>query len=103
MIFIPGKEGFVSATDLLINEAHTYLSELQLQRLIPSHLEEYMELAEALKDYRKVFYGLKFATDPTDTFFTVRGVVTSGKWHRRPRADRRKLSQERQKSHFGPQ
>jgi transcription-repair coupling factor (superfamily II helicase) len=78
IIFIPGKEGFVSATDLLTNEAHTYLSELQLQRLIPSHLEEYMELAEALKDYRKVFYGLKFATDPADTFFTVRGVVTSG-------------------------
>lgn len=78
IIFIPGKEGFVSATDLLTNEAHTYLSELQLQRLIPSRLEEYMELAEALKDYRKVFYGLKFATDPADTFFTVRGVVTSG-------------------------
>jgi transcription-repair coupling factor (superfamily II helicase) len=78
LIFIPGKESFVSATDLLINEAHTYFSELQLQRMIPSHLEEYMELDEALKDPRKVFYGLKYAADPSDTFFTVRGVVTAG-------------------------
>ena len=78
LIFIAGKEGFVSASDLLINEAHTYLGELQLQRLIPSHLEEYMELSEALKDYRKVFYGLKYAAEPTDPLFTVRSVVTAG-------------------------
>ncbi|MFA6619533.1 MAG: transcription-repair coupling factor [Bacilli bacterium] len=78
LIFIAGKEGFVAASDLLINEAHSYLSELQLQRLIPSHLEEYMELSEALKDYRKVFYGLKYAAEPTDPVFTIRSVVTAG-------------------------
>jgi len=78
LIFIAGKEGFVSASDLLINEAHAYLGELQLQRLIPSHLEEYMELSEALKDYRKVFYGLKYAAEPTDPLFIVRSVVTAG-------------------------
>jgi transcription-repair coupling factor (superfamily II helicase) len=76
--FISGKEGFVSSTDLLINEAHQYLSELQLQRLIPSHLEEYMELSEALPHPEKVFYGLKYATSPDDRFFVVRSVVCAG-------------------------
>ena len=78
LVFIAGKEGFVAATDLLTNEAHTYLGELQAQRLITSHLEEYMELSEALPDYRKVFYGLKYAAEPTDPIFTVRNVVTAG-------------------------
>lgn len=78
MVFIAGKEGFSAATDLLINEAHQYFGELHASQIIPSHLEEYMSVDEAFKDYRKVFYGLKYLSGPDDRMFTVRSVVTAG-------------------------
>lgn len=76
--FIAGKEGFSSACDLLINEAHQYFSELVLQQVIPSHLEEYMGVEEALPSYGKVYYGLKYASSPDDTPFNVRPIVSAG-------------------------
>jgi transcription-repair coupling factor (superfamily II helicase) len=78
LTFVAEKEGFVAASDLLINEAHQYFGELQLQRIIPSHLEQYMEVDEALGDYRGVFYGVKYAVAATDPMFTVRSIVSAG-------------------------
>jgi transcription-repair coupling factor (superfamily II helicase) len=78
LLFIPDKDSFVTASDMLVNEAHEYFSELVNEGLIPTHLQEYMEISEALPDYRRVFYGHKFFSDPNDFVFTVRHIVSSG-------------------------
>jgi transcription-repair coupling factor (superfamily II helicase) len=78
LVFIAGKEQFVASCDMLMNEAHEYFSELCLKQIIPSHLEEYMTLDEALGDRKKVLYSLRYAESPSDVFFLVRPVVPLG-------------------------
>jgi transcription-repair coupling factor (superfamily II helicase) len=78
IIFVPDKNQFVESTDLLINESHSFFSELQEKRLLPSHLEQYMTVSEAFKDKGKVFYGLKYAETPEDLLFAVRQIVPAG-------------------------
>jgi transcription-repair coupling factor (superfamily II helicase) len=78
LTFVAEKEGFVASTDLLINEAHEYLGELKLSNITVSHLEEYMEVDEALGDYRKVYYGVKYAESVDDFSFSVRPIVSAG-------------------------
>ncbi len=78
ILFIPDKDSFVVATDMLVNEAREYFSELQNENLIPTHLQEYMEVSKALPNYQRVFYGSKFFSSPDDFVFTVRHIVSSG-------------------------
>lgn len=77
-IFIADKDAFSNASDLLIEEAREYFAELVAQHLIPTHLEEYLSLDEALPDHRKAYYGQKYLTSADDATFSVRPIVSGG-------------------------
>jgi len=77
-VFIPDKNQFIESADLLINESHTFFSELQEKMMLPSHLEQYMTVSEALGDRSKVVYGVKYAETPEDETFTVRPIAPAG-------------------------
>jgi transcription-repair coupling factor (superfamily II helicase) len=78
IVFVPDKNQFIESTDLLINESHSFFSELQEKRLLPSHLEQYMTVSEAFPSKASVFYGVKYAETPDDQLFAVRQIVPAG-------------------------
>lgn len=78
LIYITEKEQFVNSTDLLMNESHEYYADLHTSLKIPSHLEEYMTIEEALPEKNKVFYGLKYSSSPDDEVVAVRPIIPAG-------------------------
>lgn len=78
IVFVSDKNKFAEATDLLIDESHSFFAELHEKRLLPTHLEQYMNVAEAFPQRSRVFYGLKFAEKPDDEAFVVRPIVPAG-------------------------
>lgn len=77
LVFIPDKEGFTEAYNLIFEEANSYLNELIKNYQAPTHLQEYMSLDSALKN-QHVSYGSKFSRSPDDEIFTTRGIVSPG-------------------------
>lgn len=77
-IYIANKEQFIASTDLLLNEAHDYFSDLQIKARIISHLEEYMPLEKALPNHSRVLYSHSFATSVDDIQFVARGIISTG-------------------------
>jgi len=78
IVYIANKEQFVAASDLLINEAHDYFSDLQIKARIISHLEEYMPVEKAIPSKRNVIYSHTYATTADDLQFVARPIITTG-------------------------
>lgn len=78
MIFVPDYKGFVDASELLIEEAQNYYSELVSENLLPSHLSQYMRIEQALGKRRNVIKGSKFAKSPSDIQFKTRPIIRTG-------------------------
>jgi transcription-repair coupling factor (superfamily II helicase) len=76
--YIANKEQFIAASDLLINEAHDYFSDLQIKARIISHLEEYMPVEKAIPSKHSVVYSHTYATSVDDIQFVARPIITTG-------------------------
>lgn len=77
-VLVADKDGFEANSDLLLEEARSYLNELHSAHLVPSGLMEYIPMEKVLHDKSKVFYASKFSHSPNDFFFNVRPITRAG-------------------------
>ena len=76
LVFVPDQEAFLGSSNFIQEEARNYYQELVQENRIPTHLQQYMSVDEALRG-QKVSYGSKFDRGEGDSFL-VRPVVMAG-------------------------
>ena len=74
LIFIANQKQFLSNLEFSLKEERQYFAELQEQGKIISHLEMYLSLKDAFKNYR-VLYANKFKENANDIIFDIRPLV----------------------------
>ncbi|MBP5216948.1 MAG: hypothetical protein J6038_03850, partial [Bacilli bacterium] len=79
LIYVANKQSFVSNCDLLIREARDYFNDLRIKTRLLSHLEEYMDVEDALKGKGKTVYGQNFVKSPNDFTLLVKPIVMTGR------------------------
>ena len=77
LVFIPDQEAFLGSANFIQEEARNYYQELVQENRIPTHLQQYMSVEEALHG-QKVTSGSKFARGEDEDAFLVRPVVMAG-------------------------
>ena len=79
LIYVANKQSFLSNCDLLTREARDYFNDLRIKARLLSHLEEYMDVEDALKGKGKTVYGQNFVKNQNDFTLLVKPIVMTGR------------------------